>query len=734
MIELYAIRKKIKGRWIFNGLSLRISDRGVTAFVAPSGYGKSTLLNIIYHATSYKGKVVIDGKEYRQGQAAECHKIAYCSCDSTLFEKKTVWENILFATGEKYQEEANRLLVRFGLMRQKYQRVNQLSKGQKGLVKIIQTLVSDANYLLFDEVTASLDQETAFCVLQEIRNAASQKGVVIATHDDEVMQFADEIIDLQEISGDGEEPNASVSIEERPMERDPLYGAYNKRKPLNFFLAGMMMLITFLFLIELQIESHKYNYISPYLNENEFTVSEYRSGSLYEILSDYPDISEIRRTDAIKTSIFIREYQVEVPFLEDDGFVEWPNQNQKLCTYTRMTKKGRKNQKIEWDYQVMISSKVFDSLKKSASKLGIRITENTELLYDNFLVIDIYESDKYEIALSETCYETYLAKRFVTPTYRLIKNESERADNYDFYADASIFNDNDVLSSIRHYYKMKNEVMDGKFKLIDDYRTLIVNNEELYSFLWDYPYGRGILSLPYRDQEILEGRKPEKTGEYVYPYFYKKYFINYYFNMSEEELADYLEREGIVGYYRCDDLFSSSLPVLVTEETFCDSVLKNTKNIAFFSTSWKEISEDLTGRGYEVVTWKDLHRNPFWNRNGIILILLFGFLEAAGAMFVYLFILYLIKHPYYQRRYFYGVNRRAFSLREGKENLKHLFFSVIAPQLFLVSLTFLYSLMTGLSLWYSFFIFCVCALEVTASCICLVLYSLILCRKRFFYR
>ena len=91
------------------------------------------------------------------------------------------------------EEEATRLLARFGLADKREDYPDRLSGGQQQRVAIVRALAMRPDLMLLDEVTSALDPELVAEVLQVIRElAAGGMTMVIATHE---MSFARDIAD-----------------------------------------------------------------------------------------------------------------------------------------------------------------------------------------------------------------------------------------------------------------------------------------------------------------------------------------------------------------------------------------------------------------------------------------------------------------------------------------------------------------------------------------------------------
>lgn len=139
----------------------------------------------------YVGKIEIDGVDYRNISERELYKnIAFAQQKSYLFDL-TVRENIDFnGTGDaQLLEHAVEiaelrdfvLAQKNGLDEQISEEINQISGGEKQRVGLARAIYKDTDILLLDEVTSSLDKETAYRVEKNIL-ALRDKTVLNVSH------------------------------------------------------------------------------------------------------------------------------------------------------------------------------------------------------------------------------------------------------------------------------------------------------------------------------------------------------------------------------------------------------------------------------------------------------------------------------------------------------------------------------------------------------------------------
>lgn len=195
----------------------------VVFLMGPSGSGKTTLLSImgcILRATS--GSVKIRGQEVAQLPERELPRvrlahIGFIFQGFNLFPALNVRENVALALdlkrirGRQADQQAMELLERVGLAHKAKELPANLSGGQKQRVAIARALAGDPEIVLADEPTAALDGASGRAVLELLRELAHERGraVVIVTHDNRALTYADRIVHIE----DGKiEPAASLAV------------------------------------------------------------------------------------------------------------------------------------------------------------------------------------------------------------------------------------------------------------------------------------------------------------------------------------------------------------------------------------------------------------------------------------------------------------------------------------------------------------------------------------------
>jgi polar amino acid transport system ATP-binding protein len=198
------VRKSFGENKVLKGIDLSVEPHEVVCLIGASGSGKSTLLRCVNLVEPIDaGRVVVDGEEITaEGVDANRirRRIGIVYQSYNLFPHMTVLRNITLAPREalkqdraQAEENARKLLDRFGLLSREYEYPDRLSGGQQQRVAIVRALAMRPHLMLLDEVTSALDPELVAEVLAVIKELAREgMTMLIATHE---MSFARDIAD-----------------------------------------------------------------------------------------------------------------------------------------------------------------------------------------------------------------------------------------------------------------------------------------------------------------------------------------------------------------------------------------------------------------------------------------------------------------------------------------------------------------------------------------------------------
>jgi putative ABC transport system ATP-binding protein len=192
--------------------------------MGPSGSGKTTLLSIMGCILRPSGGTVrVMGEEIsrlheRELPRVRLERIGFVFQGFNLFPTLTAQANVALALNLKGvgQRQAARraaaLLGDVGLGQKLDAYPADLSGGQKQRIAIARAIAGDPPIVLADEPTAALDTQSGHVVMRLLRGLAHQRdrSVVIVTHDNRMLGYADRIVHLEDGRIVHEEPGAGL--------------------------------------------------------------------------------------------------------------------------------------------------------------------------------------------------------------------------------------------------------------------------------------------------------------------------------------------------------------------------------------------------------------------------------------------------------------------------------------------------------------------------------------------
>lgn len=199
------------GRAALNNVSCSFEKGKIYALIGPNGAGKTTLIHIVNDVIRASGgEVLLDGEPHDKHRNAAKNVYTVLAGDRGMYWRLTGRQNAVYFLSlkgmsraraeQKIREGVSIMGEGFSLLLDR--RMEELSFGQKKLIGVFAGIVSDAGYLIIDEITEGLDvdirQELALLLR---RVAASGKAVIFATHD---LPFAQSACDTAIFSRGGE--------------------------------------------------------------------------------------------------------------------------------------------------------------------------------------------------------------------------------------------------------------------------------------------------------------------------------------------------------------------------------------------------------------------------------------------------------------------------------------------------------------------------------------------------
>ena len=178
---------------VLNDISIEIADRGMVSLVGASGSGKSTMASLLMkRSKNYSGKIFVGEVDFNEiSEKSVMDNITYISHSSYIF-KGTVRDNLLMAKADARDEELWDVLKKTnladffeadnGLDFEIAEAGGNLSGGQKQRLALARGLLHDSRFYIFDESTSNIDVESEEVILEQIKELAKHKGVLMISH------------------------------------------------------------------------------------------------------------------------------------------------------------------------------------------------------------------------------------------------------------------------------------------------------------------------------------------------------------------------------------------------------------------------------------------------------------------------------------------------------------------------------------------------------------------------
>ena len=194
------------------GVSLEAGKGELIAICGRSGSGKTTLLNIIGGLdTPTSGTVTIAGRDLtsmieRDRLLLRRTTVAFIFQSFGLIPMLSAAENVglplrIARSDRHFREDRVRQMLKIvGLADHARQRPAELSGGQQQRVAVARALVGSPELLLADEPTGQLDLETGKQIMRLLQAVVRSEGVtvLVATHDEALVDLADRVIQLDD--------------------------------------------------------------------------------------------------------------------------------------------------------------------------------------------------------------------------------------------------------------------------------------------------------------------------------------------------------------------------------------------------------------------------------------------------------------------------------------------------------------------------------------------------------
>ena len=193
-------------------VNIEIYPEEYVIIYGPSGCGKSTLLyciSCLKKPTS--GKVWLNNKEISsltREEAVDINRFEMGMIFQAyhLVPSLSVLDNVIlpqvFCGGDpkKRDKKAKELLDHFDILKQANKFPSELSGGQRQRVSVARSMINDPSIIIADEPVGNLDSKSTEVVMHllEELNKKFKKTVILVTHDDRFLHYADRVFYMKD--------------------------------------------------------------------------------------------------------------------------------------------------------------------------------------------------------------------------------------------------------------------------------------------------------------------------------------------------------------------------------------------------------------------------------------------------------------------------------------------------------------------------------------------------------
>lgn len=210
---------------IIHNLSLKVPAGKTVAIVGPTGSGKTTIVNLLMRFYDIQhGKILLDGVPIDRIRRKDLRAAYTMVLQETWLFEGTVAENIAYGAENATREEIEQAAIAAGVdpfirsLPHGYDTVLRdgglnISKGQKQLLTIARSMLSNAKMLILDEATSNIDTRTELKIERAMLRLMEGKTCFVIAHRLSTIKNADLILVVKD--GDVVEQGTHAELIER---------------------------------------------------------------------------------------------------------------------------------------------------------------------------------------------------------------------------------------------------------------------------------------------------------------------------------------------------------------------------------------------------------------------------------------------------------------------------------------------------------------------------------------
>ena len=205
LIEFQNVSFSFKGNKVLDDASFSIKKNSINTIVGPSGVGKTTIIDLllkIYEPES--GNIIIDGIDISKISKKNLRDSISFLPQELLIMNTNIFENINLyeksISKKSLIKELENINIEVSMPTSEnigYGGIN-LSGGQKQKINILRTILKDSDFIIFDEPTNNLDQDSISTFIDQLNKIKGKKTILIITHSNKLENISDVVFELNE--------------------------------------------------------------------------------------------------------------------------------------------------------------------------------------------------------------------------------------------------------------------------------------------------------------------------------------------------------------------------------------------------------------------------------------------------------------------------------------------------------------------------------------------------------
>lgn len=175
------------GKVALDHINCTLESPNLIGLLGPNGAGKSTLMKLLTAGLlQSSGKILVDGEPLIKNEGVLKQQLGYLPQSFGLYDELSVYQFLDYMAALKNIKNAQpvieQALIDTNLKAKRNSRIHSLSGGERKRVGIAQAILTDPQFLIFDEPTVGLDPEERINFRNLFSKKAQDRLVLLSTH------------------------------------------------------------------------------------------------------------------------------------------------------------------------------------------------------------------------------------------------------------------------------------------------------------------------------------------------------------------------------------------------------------------------------------------------------------------------------------------------------------------------------------------------------------------------